>query len=170
MLRGVCWAWGAYQRNGSSEPRLLHFPLHRKAQNVLTWDIRFSLINSNLLMFWLLSLCCKNSSISWLPALRLWGSQSEWAESSVSWAGGAQKVHWIKHNSQLLGCVFFFFFSSQLALWSGNGAKHFLKRNVSLDVCTIIWRRHYYHPHLYTGKMMLKRIWSPIYGYRTSEL
>ena len=44
-------SWGANQRNDFSEPRLLHLPIHRKALDSLTWDVWFSLINSNLLMF-----------------------------------------------------------------------------------------------------------------------
>ena len=28
---------------------------------------------------------------------------------AVSWAWSLKKVHWIKHNSQLIGCAFFFF-------------------------------------------------------------
>ena len=43
------------------EPRLLHFPIHRKELNSLTWDIWFSLSNNNLLMFRLPALCCKTS-------------------------------------------------------------------------------------------------------------
>ena len=38
-------SWGVYQRNGFSEPRLLHLTIHRKALNFLTWDIYFCLIN-----------------------------------------------------------------------------------------------------------------------------
>ena len=60
-------SWGAYQRDDFSEPRPLHLPIHRKALNSLTWDIWFSLINNNLLMFRLPGLCCKNFCISWLP-------------------------------------------------------------------------------------------------------
>ena len=41
----------ACQRNDFREPRLLHLPIPRKALNFVTWDIWFSLINSNLLMF-----------------------------------------------------------------------------------------------------------------------
>ena len=59
-------SWGADQRNDSSEPRLLHLPIHRKVLNSLTWDFWFSLINSNLLMFWPPGLCCKTSCTSWL--------------------------------------------------------------------------------------------------------
>ena len=51
-------SWAAYQRNDFSEPRLLHLPIHRKVINSLTWDIQFSLINSNL-FFLLPALCCK---------------------------------------------------------------------------------------------------------------
>ena len=61
-------SWGAYQRNDFSEPRLLHLPIHSKVLNSLTWDIWFSLINSNLLIFWFSGLCCKNSYISCLPS------------------------------------------------------------------------------------------------------
>ena len=51
--------WSAYQRNDFSEPRFLHLPIHRKALNSLTWDILFSLIKNNLLMFRLPASCCK---------------------------------------------------------------------------------------------------------------
>ena len=44
---------------------LLHLPIQRKALNFLTWDVWFSLINSNLLMFQRLGLCCKSSYISY---------------------------------------------------------------------------------------------------------
>ena len=53
-------SWGAYQRDDFSEPRLLHLHIHRKVLNFLTWDIKFSFINSNLL-FLLPALCCKIS-------------------------------------------------------------------------------------------------------------
>ena len=54
-----------------------HLPIHRKMLNSLTWDIWFSWINCNLLMFLLPGLCCKNSCISWLsPCLFTAASQS----------------------------------------------------------------------------------------------
>ena len=56
---------GAYQRSDFSELRLLHFPIHRKAWNSLTWD-------------------------------------------AASWDWSPQNSHWIDHNSQLLGCEYFF--------------------------------------------------------------
>ena len=54
-----CLSKGWYQWAQTSP---LH--IHRKVLNSLTWHIWFSLINSNLLKFWLLGLCCKNSCIS----------------------------------------------------------------------------------------------------------
>ena len=42
------------------------FPIHRKGLISLTWDVWFSLIINNLLMFWLPALCCKNSHTFWL--------------------------------------------------------------------------------------------------------
>ena len=77
------YSWGAYQRNDFSEPRLLHLPIHRKVLNSLTWDAWFSLINSNLLMFRLLGVCCKSSCISWLLTY-LFGAVSR--GGVVSWA------------------------------------------------------------------------------------
>ena len=46
----------------------LHPPKHRKALDSLTSDVWFSLINNNLLMFWLPDVFLQNSYISWLPA------------------------------------------------------------------------------------------------------
>ena len=42
-------SWDAYHRKDFSEPRLLHLPTQIKALNSLTWDMWFSLINSNFL-------------------------------------------------------------------------------------------------------------------------
>ena len=52
-------SWDAYERNDFSEPRRLHFPIHKRAPNSLIWDTWFSLINNNLLMFRLPAFCCK---------------------------------------------------------------------------------------------------------------
>ena len=60
-----------------------HLPIHRKMLNSLTWDIWFSLINSNLLMLWLAGFCCKNSYISCL--LRYLLGADPW---SYLWATG----------------------------------------------------------------------------------
>ena len=53
--------WDAYERNDFNKLRLLHLPLHRKVLNSLTWDIWFSLINNNLLMFRKPALYCNTS-------------------------------------------------------------------------------------------------------------
>ena len=60
-------SWHEYERNDFSEPRLLHFPIHRKALNSLTWDTWFSLNPNNLLMFTILALCYKLLYILTLP-------------------------------------------------------------------------------------------------------
>ena len=68
---------GAYGSNDFSEPRLFHLSIQRKTQNSPSWDVWFSLINSNLFIFWLPGLCCKNSYVSWLcPCLSEAVSQS----------------------------------------------------------------------------------------------
>ena len=55
-------SWGAYKRNDFSEPRLLYPSISRQLPTSLTLDICvFFLIKSNLLMFQLPGLCCKNS-------------------------------------------------------------------------------------------------------------
>ena len=53
--------WDSYERNDFTEPRLLYLPIHRKALNSLTWDVWFSLINNNPLMFRLPALYWKIS-------------------------------------------------------------------------------------------------------------
>ena len=40
-----------YPRNDFKEPRLLHLPIQRKVLTSLIWDVYFSLINSDVLMF-----------------------------------------------------------------------------------------------------------------------
>lgn len=58
-------SWVAYERYDYSESRLLHLPKHRKMLNSLTWDISFSLINNNPLMFRLPALfVAKTSGLS----------------------------------------------------------------------------------------------------------
>ena len=52
-------SWDAYERNNFSEPRSLHLPIHRKALNSVTWDIWFSLVINNLLIFRLPAFYCK---------------------------------------------------------------------------------------------------------------
>ena len=50
---------GAYQRGDFSYLRFLRFSIQGKVPNLLTWDVWFSLANSNLLMFWLSGFCFK---------------------------------------------------------------------------------------------------------------
>ena len=52
-------SWDAYERNGFSKPRLLYLPIHRRVLNSFIWDIWFSLINNNHLIFRLPTPCCK---------------------------------------------------------------------------------------------------------------
>ena len=61
----------------------LYLHIHRKVLNSLTWHIWFSLINSNLLKFWPLGLCCKNFYISWV-LLSLFRAVSELSEKPHS--------------------------------------------------------------------------------------
>ena len=100
-------SWGAYQRNYFSEPRFLHLPICRKVLNTLTWDIWFSLINNNLLMFWLPGLCCKSFYIFCFPSLLLQSSLSVLSEMQCP--GLKSSVLSAKENIILnfLGCAFF---------------------------------------------------------------
>ena len=83
--------------------------LHRKALNSLIWDVWYFLIKTDHLVF-----CYKNFCVSLLAPLPLWSSIWELFCVAVSWAWSLKKVHWIKHNSQQLGCAFFFFFSENI--------------------------------------------------------
>ena len=60
-------SWGPYQRSDFRAPRLLYLPIPRKALNSLIWDVWFSLINSDLLMFCLSGLYCKTSTYPGSP-------------------------------------------------------------------------------------------------------
>ena len=91
-----------------NEPRLLHLLIGRKLLNSLTWDVWFSLINSNLLMFWLPGFCCKTPLY---PGSSLTSSKrflrTMW--EVVFRACVLSFVCQTKHNSQLLGHAFLFF-------------------------------------------------------------
>ena len=88
--------------------RLLHLLIGRKLLNSLTWDVWFSLINSNLLMFWLPGFCCKTLLY---PGSSLTSSErflrTMW--EVVFRASILSFVCQTKHNSQLLGHAFLFF-------------------------------------------------------------
>ena len=68
-------SWDLCERSGFGEPRLLDFPIHRKALNSRTWDIWFPFINSNLLMFGLPWQCRRPRFNPWdwtIPWRREW--------------------------------------------------------------------------------------------------
>ena len=88
-------------RNDFSEPRLLHLPIPRKVLNSLTGDICFSFINSNLLF----SLHVVIAKIPIYPGIYAGFNISF---SSFIWEALSLKMPPDKHNSQLLGCAFFF--------------------------------------------------------------
>ena len=101
---------GIHQTSDFGEPRLLHLPIQRKTPNFVTWDIWFSLINSDILMFWLPVLWLQKILYMLVPPFLLQNNSGItviW--DAVSCGSSPQKIHWVKHNSQLLGCAFFFF-------------------------------------------------------------
>ena len=95
----------------------------RKVLSSWTWDACF-FFNSHLLMFQLSGFCCKSSSICWLlpyPFRAVPQSYRRGCPPGIR----PQKVCWIKHNSQLLGCPFLF------------------SRHDSLDSCQLVSFRHW---------------------------
>ena len=70
----------------------------------LTWDVWFSLINSN--FFYVLTTCFLLQMLL-APPLPLYGSCLELRDCLPGLS--PQKAHWIKHNSQLSVFAFFFF-------------------------------------------------------------
>ena len=100
-------SWDAYERNDFSMPRLLHPPIHRNVLNSLTWDIWFSLINNNFLIFRLPALLWWNFYITWLLPLLPYSSSLRVTWDAVYWAWSPQNSQRIKYNSQLLGCEYF---------------------------------------------------------------
>ena len=96
-------SWGAYQRIDFSEPRLLNLPIHRKALNSLTWDVWFSLINSNPIKM----LKKKNSYISQLYPYLFGAVPQSYLRCCLP---GLKSSEYLlsKTNSQLSGCAFFF--------------------------------------------------------------
>ena len=110
-------SWGAYQRNGFSEPRLLHLPILRKALNSLTWCVQFSLINSNFWCSEYLVFAAKNPLF--YPASSLTSlEQSLRTEPLRGCFLGLKlsKVCRIKHSPQLLSCPIFYRWQSLLSL------------------------------------------------------
>ena len=102
-------SWGAFQRNRFNQPRLCLL-VYRKVMLVsLIWDVWFSLVNSNLLIFRLPGHSCNNSYIPWLlPTSCLFKTVSQLYLRCVTQAWSPQNVCWIQHNSQPLYCAIFF--------------------------------------------------------------
>lgn len=76
----------------------------------------FFFFNSNLLVFWLSDLCCKNSCVSWLPPSLtpaphhhpcLFGTVSHCYLSCYVPGSALRFVWWVKRNSQHLGSAVF---------------------------------------------------------------
>ena len=128
---------GAHQRNVFIEPRLLHLPIHRKALNSLTWDVWFSLINSNLLIFRLPGFCCK-SYISWiLPYLFRAASPSELSERLPAGLKSSASLRNKTQFSTFRWCFFFFFSFDRL---SQSKVRNQWRVWVSSDVIWSLWR------------------------------
>ena len=83
-------------------------PIHRKVLNSLTWGIWFSLIINNLLMFRLAALCHKTSVQPGSSSHLLRAVLSGLLEMLPPRLEVLKNSHRIKHNSQLLGCEYFF--------------------------------------------------------------
>ena len=100
-------SWDEYERNDSSESRLIHLPIHRKVLNYLTWDIWFSLVHINTAS---VHITCPLLQTSIQP-----DSSPPTSSQQFSWGYlrscllvlSPKNSHQIKHNSQLLGCMYF---------------------------------------------------------------
>ena len=80
-------SWDAYERNDFSEPRHLHFPIHKRALNSLIWDTWFSSINNNLWYSDYLPFAV-NFYLTWLLPTHLLANSSlrvTWDAVSLAW-------------------------------------------------------------------------------------
>ena len=96
------WVTEIYMKEMTSVTWLLHLPIHRKTLNSSTWDIWFSLINNNLLMF---RLCVAKLLYNLDPPLT---SSHEFSQGYLRCCLSAlspKHFHQIKYNSQPLGCI-----------------------------------------------------------------
>ena len=101
-------SWGAYQRNDFSEPRLLHLPIQSAKFLNLRYPVFF---NNNLTIIF-----CHSDYLPFVAKLLYILAPPSPPRSSflgVTWdaasrAWSPQYVPRIKHNSQLLGCEYFF--------------------------------------------------------------
>ena len=83
----------------------MHLPIHKKALNSLTWDVCFSLTNSNLSTFWLLGFCWENYTSQLLSYLL-----GAVLQSSLSLYAGVESLASPPNKTQFLSfrlCVFF---------------------------------------------------------------
>ena len=80
--------------------------VHRVAKESDTIEQLNNNNSSNILMFWLLGLCCRNSYVSWLLAC-LFGAVPQGYLRGYVLGLSSQGVRQIKQNSQLWGCCFF---------------------------------------------------------------
>lgn len=95
---------GAHQRSDFNEPRPLHLPTSTKVLNSLTCDIRFSLINSHLLMFRLPGPCGTTPvppGSSQAPSGKF---RTPIWQAAILASSPQSLPH--KHSSQLAGCAF----------------------------------------------------------------
>ena len=94
--------WGCKQLDMTGRLTLSLFHTHTEVQNSLTWDIWFSLISKKSTCPLLQNLC-----ITWLFLSPPQSSSLGVTWDAVSGAQSPKNSHWIKHNSQLLGCEYF---------------------------------------------------------------
>ena len=99
-------SWGVCERNDSSEPRLFHCPVNRKALNSLAWLIWFTSLT---IIFWCSDYLrfVANFYITWFLPPPPWSNSLRVTWDAVSWAWSPKNFHQIKHNSQLLDCDYF---------------------------------------------------------------
>ena len=90
-------SWDSHQRNDFSEPKLLHFSIHRKVLNSLTWNIWVHLISSNLDVQTTCPLL-QNFYIIWFFPFAPWSSFLRATWDVVSWTWNPKNSHWIKYR------------------------------------------------------------------------
>ena len=105
---------GAHERNDFSEPRLLHLPIHRKVLNSLTWGIWSSLTHKNTSDVQTTCPLLQNFCITLTSPLASSEQSSQgclshlFSGDAISQPWSPKNSHWIKHSTQLLGCMYFF--------------------------------------------------------------
>ena len=95
--------WAPYERNDFSNPRLLHFPIHRKMLNSSAWNIWVFLVNN----FWCSDYPPLAASFYITPPSP-WINFLSHLTCCLLGAWSPKNSHQIKHSSQVLGCDYFF--------------------------------------------------------------